>query len=331
MLSRFARLLAVMIVIPLFYGFVSGNSRNGAEYNAKEGRKKQVGKTEIVVLKDAEVLDLGGKVPVDAIVNPANCRLQWGPGISEFIFTHAGDELQQECDKFKKISDEYQCQTCENSGRWRGDYRCHTGGAKVTDALDLRKQGIKWIVHAVGPNLLSPNWGNIDKSGQHVCYGLKENRPKAREALKDAYTSALSELKKEHPQARSIAFHCISTNISQGGYPKDEAAVVALEAVQEYVKNHPDDYDKIILACTEAGGYCYEKGDYEAYISLPFFGDSQPIENGSLNKALKMNYKVGFVGNMLRSVCNGNSCGEEVFREMSIGGLVRGEGEVLKK
>jgi outer membrane autotransporter protein len=40
---------------------------------------------------------------------------------------------------------------------------------------------------------------------------------------------------------------------------------------------------------------------------------------------------LGFMCNMLRSVCNGNSCGEEVFREMSLGGLVKGEEEVLKK
>ncbi|MDR3071035.1 MAG: macro domain-containing protein, partial [Endomicrobium sp.] len=492
---------------------------------------KQIGKTEITVLEGADIVNLGGAT-VDAIVNAANYGLQGGGGVCGAIFKAAGKkELKQECNQFEKIC---------------GRYRCHTGGAKVTDAFSLRKQGIKWIVHAVGPNLKGGLRGNIDKSGQDVCYTLGSSE--AREALKDAYTSALSELKKKDSTAKSIVFPCISTSIF--GYPRNEAAGVALEAVREYVEGHSDDYDKIILACLD-------EEDYKEYMSLHFFsdgndqqkkpivggnvgqgqvpeigqevrGEEQPEPNGdddvdqvqvpeigqevqgaeqlkldekaglrllkksiekifevsdkisdkikdqvlakacvcalsassdakkredadklksmldevkeledskeekseenksrmsdlmkfverlkaemdqadrdwfneiiqgltremgkeadgedskfkkqivaikariedlkkgkegnekiwegiitggmglvmekySLNKALKMNYKglkgevqghLGFVGNMLRSVCNGNSCGEEVFREMSIGGLVRGEGEVLKK
>ena len=93
---------------------------------------------------------------------------------------------------------------------------CETGQSKITSAYNLP---CKYIIHTVGP----------------VYYG-RGNEPKL---LASCYTTAL-QIAKERG-IRSIAFPCISTGVY--GYPKAEAAQVAIKAIND------SDYDGEIIIC----------------------------------------------------------------------------------
>ena len=96
----------------------------------------------------------------------------------------------------------------------RAKYKgCPTGSAVITRGGNLKA---KYVIHAVGPRY----------SGS----------PKDPELLSGAYRKSL-ELCSENKIA-SIAFPSISTGIY--GYPVEEASRIALKAVMDYLKNHPE-------------------------------------------------------------------------------------------
>ena len=96
----------------------------------------------------------------------------------------------------------------------RAKYKgCPTGSAVITGGGNLKA---KYVIHAVGPRY----------SGS----------PKDPELLSGAYRKSL-ELCSENKIA-SIAFPSISTGIY--GYPVEEASRIALKAVMDYLKNHPE-------------------------------------------------------------------------------------------
>jgi O-acetyl-ADP-ribose deacetylase len=66
-------------------------------------------------------------LPVDAIVNAANERLQLGAGVAGAIRRKGGPAIQEECDRIGG---------------------CPTGSAVVTGGGDLPA---RWVIHAVGP------------------------------------------------------------------------------------------------------------------------------------------------------------------------------------
>lgn len=84
---------------------------------------------------------------------------------------------------------------------------CATGEAKVTGGHDLPA---RWVVHTPGP----------------VWHGGGDGEP---ELLASSYRRSLEEA--DRVGARSIAFPAISTGIY--GYPKDEAAEVAVRTIRE--------------------------------------------------------------------------------------------------
>ena len=90
---------------------------------------------------------------------------------------------------------------------------CPTGSAVITSAGNLKA---KYVIHAVGPRY----------SGS----------PKDAELLAGAYRKGL-ELCTQNKIA-SIAFPSISTGIY--GYPVEEASRIALKAVMDYLKDHPE-------------------------------------------------------------------------------------------
>ncbi len=96
---------------------------------------------------------------------------------------------------------------------------CATGCAVITQAGKLKA---KRIIHTVGP---------VWKGGTH-------GEP---QLLRDAYRSSFL-LAKRHG-LRSIAFPAISTGVY--GYPKKEAAAIALAAGREFEK----DFDEIRYVC----------------------------------------------------------------------------------
>lgn len=96
------------------------------------------------------------------------------------------------------------------------------GQAKITKGYNLPSS---YILHTVGPEI----------SG--------EVGPQDEEDLRSCYVSCLDLAKKN--KLRSIVFCCISTGIY--GYPKLEAAKMAVTTVKEYLKNNPGIFDRVIF------------------------------------------------------------------------------------
>ena len=127
-------------------------------------------------------------IRADAIVNAANTELAGGGGVDGAIHRAAGPALDAEL-----------------RSRYRG---CPTGSAVITGPGRLADNGVRWIVHAVGPRWRGGGYGE-------------------EALLASAYATSL-ELA-DHAGARSVAFPAISAGIY--GYPLDQAARVALGAV----------------------------------------------------------------------------------------------------
>ncbi len=96
---------------------------------------------------------------------------------------------------------------------------CVTGEAKITPGFKLPA---KWIIHTVGPV-----WGGGRRNEQAL--------------LASCYRHAI-ELALEK-NVRTIAFPAISTGVY--GYPKDQAAHIAVSAMREYEGK----FDEIIACC----------------------------------------------------------------------------------
>ena len=90
---------------------------------------------------------------------------------------------------------------------------CDTGEAKITKAYKLP---CKYVIHTVGP----------------IWYGGNDGEP---ELLANAYRNSL-QCAVDHG-IKTIAFPAISTGVY--GYPIDKAAVVAVDTVKEFVREHP--------------------------------------------------------------------------------------------
>lgn len=73
----------------------------------------------------------------DIIVNAANPQLAYGGGVCGAIFEAAGiQQLQKACNQYPLVA----------------GVRCPVGEARITDSFKLKKQGVKKIIHAVGPD-----------------------------------------------------------------------------------------------------------------------------------------------------------------------------------
>ncbi|HSD97841.1 MAG TPA: O-acetyl-ADP-ribose deacetylase [Sulfuricaulis sp.] len=107
---------------------------------------------------------------------------------------------------------------------------CPTGEAKITHGFKLPA---KWVIHTVGP---------VWRGGQHHEPALLANC--YRQSLELAHKYGI----------RTIAFPGISTGVY--GYPKDEAAKIAVTIMREYESK----FDEIIACCFSAGDkVLYEK------------------------------------------------------------------------
>ncbi len=115
---------------------------------------------------------------------------------------------------------------------------CNTGDAKATPGFNLPA---KWIFHAVGP---------VWRGGTH--------NEAAR--LASCYSRCLS-LAREHACA-TIAFPAISTGIY--GYPKPEAAKIAVQTVRNWGTQHNNPHPKLsqVIFC------CFSAADKQLYLDL---------------------------------------------------------------
>nr|XP_019573407.1 PREDICTED: O-acetyl-ADP-ribose deacetylase MACROD1 isoform X3 [Rhinolophus sinicus] len=106
-----------------------------------------------------------------------------------------------------------ECRTLQN---------CETGKAKITGGYRLPA---KYVIHTVGP----------------IAHG-EPSTSQATE-LRSCYLSSL-DLLLEH-RLRSAAFPCISTGVF--GYPNEAAAEVVLTALREWLEQHKDKVDRLII------------------------------------------------------------------------------------
>lgn len=142
---------------------------------------------------------------IDAIVNPANRWLNHGGGVAGALLKAAGQKLQEESNQILKT---FPCQILPVSS------------VVTTESYNLQKQGIKKIMHAVGPD----------------CRDSEENCNR-KELLKKTYENIFSTAKKEG--LKSIAIPSISTGIF--GYPDfNEATEMALSCIAHAFNNGLD-------------------------------------------------------------------------------------------
>jgi O-acetyl-ADP-ribose deacetylase (regulator of RNase III) len=105
----------------------------------------------------------------------------------------------------------------------RGLGGCPTGEAKITPGFRLKA---RFVIHTVGP---------VWRGGDQGEPGL----------LARCYRRSL-ELAAENGVA-SVAFPCISTGVF--GYPKPEAAAIAVETVRGFVAGDAGPVERVILCC----------------------------------------------------------------------------------
>lgn len=108
---------------------------------------------------------------------------------------------------------------------------CKTGQAKITGGYRLQA---KHVIHTVGP----------------VWRGGGSGEP---ELLADCYRNSLK-LAADNG-LKTIAFPAISTGVY--GYPKDAAAVIAVRAIKEFLKEQ--DMEVILVAFSETDALLYER------------------------------------------------------------------------
>ena len=112
---------------------------------------------------------------------------------------------------------------------------CETGQAKMTKAYNIID--VDYIIHTVGPIYSNKKSDEID--------------------LFNCYYNSLNLAKDNN--LNTIAFPCISTGAYC--YPLEDASIIAINAVNKWIKDNPD-YPMIIYYC------CYKEEEYEVYKKL---------------------------------------------------------------
>lgn len=111
---------------------------------------------------------------------------------------------------------------------------CEVGEAKITGGWLLKAN---YVIHTIGPR-----------------YNPKK-KPDCERLLKNCYYNSL-ELAKEH-DLHTIAFPAISTGAY--GYPKQEAAAIALTTVSNWLSDNPDYGMTVVMSCyDEKTRQCYQ-------------------------------------------------------------------------
>lgn len=106
---------------------------------------------------------------------------------------------------------------------------CKTGEAVITNGGNLPA---KKVIHTVGP----------------VYSDGKKNEPVL---LANCYRNSLHLAADNN--VRTIAFPNISTGVF--GYPKKEAAAIAIDAVKTFINANPNAFDKVIFICYDEENY----------------------------------------------------------------------------
>ena len=167
------------------------NPEQPSAAGVEEEKSIQIGRTRVELVQGNIT-----EQKVEAIVNAANRFLAGGGGVDGAIHTAAGPSVQRELDQ-------------------RYLYGIQPGEAVISGAGKLSQNGVKYIIHAVGPVYT----GDTDNS----------------KVLASAYRASLT-LCGQH-YLTSVAFPSIATGLF--GYPVDEAARIAIRAIGAYLHTHP--------------------------------------------------------------------------------------------
>jgi O-acetyl-ADP-ribose deacetylase (regulator of RNase III) len=162
----------------------------------------------------------------DAIVNAANkymlgCFQPLHACIDNAIHSAAGPQLREDCETIMSTQKELEM----------------TGGTKITRGYNLPA---KYVLHTVGP---------IVPKGTELT-------EKQKAELASCYTSCL-EAANEIGEIKTIAFCAISTGVY--GFPKSDAANIAVRAVNEWLNTHSNHFEKIIFNV-------FSERDFKEYI-----------------------------------------------------------------
>ena len=182
----------------------------------------------------------------DSIVNAANQWLQSGGGVCGAIFEAAG----------------YDCLTkaCAAALNNLPNNTCNTGSAVITSSCNLATQGIKYIIHAVGP-IYDPTLSHSSQCN----------------LLAQTYQSALTLA--QHQSLVSIAFPFISAGIYS--FPKDMAAACALHGILTFVKNNSNTTIRNIYL------ELFSQDDYDAF--MYFIIRKNKINTDKINAVITQN------------------------------------------
>ncbi|MFF0156673.1 macro domain-containing protein [Streptomyces sp. NPDC005263] len=148
----------------------------------------------------------------DAVVNAANSQLlgcfrPQHPCIDNALHNAAGPHLRDDC---------HTIITAQQAPE-------PTGTAKITRGYHLPA---RYVLHTVGP--------------------VVQGRPHARDAqaLASSYRACL-DLAAEVETVRTLAFCAVSTGVF--GYPKEEAAPIALDTVADWIAARPGRFDRVVF------------------------------------------------------------------------------------
>jgi O-acetyl-ADP-ribose deacetylase (regulator of RNase III) len=164
----------------------------------------------------------------NAIVNAANkymlgCFQPLHACIDNAIHSAAGPQLREDCDVIMSVQGELE----------------ETGVAKITRGYNLPA---KFVLHTVGP---------IVPKGTELT-------EKQKVELASCYKSCL-EVANEIEDIKTIAFCAISTGVF--GFPKLEAAKIAVKTVNDWLNTHSNHFEKIIFNV-------FSEGDYKEYTNV---------------------------------------------------------------
>ncbi|MFT4415418.1 protein-ADP-ribose hydrolase [Fredinandcohnia humi] len=168
------------------------------------------------------------RLNAEAIVNAANkqmlgCFQPLHACIDNAIHSAAGPQLRNDCEIIIST---------------QGDLE-ETGNAKITRAYNLPS---RFVLHTVGP---------IVPKGTPLTN-------QQRDELASCYISCL-ELASEIKNIKTIAFCAISTGVF--GFPKTDAARIAVNTVNQWLSEHPNHLEKVIFNV-------YGNEDYNEYLNV---------------------------------------------------------------
>ena len=179
------------------------------------------------------------KLSVDAIVNAANESLLGGGGVDGAIHRAAGKRLL-------------------SHNRTLGG--CPTGLAVITPSFDLESQGIKNIIHTVGPVWRvksNPLPGEAHPDAK-IGYTLEDT------LLASCYMQSLQLA--TNNKLESIAFPSISTGVYH--FPKDRAAKIAFGHIYGYLSQQQRENSAASLTPSKIIFCCFSEADAEIYRNL---------------------------------------------------------------